>query len=1051
MTGHGIDVEFHGLDGNFVSRLGELIASIRSTDPLGAITVVTPSFYASYFLRRSLASVGLFNVDFVRIEDVAERLGEWRLTSGASPRRPLKHLQASEFVYAAVQSASLTGGLQNVREHPALHRALHRTFEDLRFAGEPVAERLLSLGRHYPDLLSIWRGYMKRSTEFYERLDVSLAAVEEIQAPESKPLRALGRLIVLLVSTPPPQYRPLWEALAQQAPGAKVMAGLTGDEGADRWITDLLPASPQHGSAPPAPSPSQTHLVSAPDRDQEVRWVVRNVVRLAQDENVRLGRIAVLYMHDPYGTRVEEAMRLAGIPVAGPDRTSLAEQIGGRFVTGLLRIIDKDFARDAVAAWLTAVPVCNPADGKPVPGSRWDAISRSAGVTRSMDGWRRQLDEFARKKDRDAAVGEREGGTDELLAEARRSEGRQARSLLAFIQRLASDAAPPESGGWRELADWMASLISRYLRPASDHLDDDSVEKVEGILARVADLEGLGEGVPGFQRFRFILLEEIDRPEGNVRSLGRGVFVAPARDAVGCSFDAVHMLGMAEGMFPGADRPDPLLPDADRMKIAPHGDLLPTRPRRVAETRRRYLTALATAPDRYLLWPRSESGAQREWGPAAWFVEEARKVPGNESIQAGHLLRREGNGITFLDAAERSLHRLDRPGDVHEYDIRSAAAWCAAGRTPAEHFLASETTSPLGMSLVMEAARSGRSWTSWDGDLTASSSGLSVMNDSPTSPTKLETWARCPFQFFLNYVLHVEPTEYPEDLLMISGQDRGILVHRILERFVSARSRLADTSDEEQQRLLLETTEQTLDEWERVEPVGHRAIWRIEREIIPHRLYAWLGRESKLIKALGISRSETEFRFGVSSGGAVAEIALGGERKIPFRGVIDRIDFSADGQRAVVFDYKTGSAKRYSGLKDDPVDHGRLLQLAIYSQAVLHAFPEVSTVSAAYWFVFESGNNEHVPAPHKFDFHHASKRLREVSETIATGIDNGIFPARPGRAEFSRINKDTFHNCGICSFDRVCHTGRAWMWERKSADDRLSSFVDLTGDVEMGG
>ena len=74
--------------------LCRVIKELRTTDPFGAITVITPTLQSAYYLRRSLASTGLFNVNFRRLEDVAEQIA-----GNTTPGKRLTDIQASEYVY----------------------------------------------------------------------------------------------------------------------------------------------------------------------------------------------------------------------------------------------------------------------------------------------------------------------------------------------------------------------------------------------------------------------------------------------------------------------------------------------------------------------------------------------------------------------------------------------------------------------------------------------------------------------------------------------------------------------------------------------------------------------------------------------------------------------------------------------------------------------------------------------------------------------------------------------------------------------------------------
>ena len=54
-------------------------------------------------------------------------------------------------------------------------------------------------------------------------------------------------------------------------------------------------------------------------------------------------------------------------------------------------------------------------------------------------------------------------------------------------------------------------------------------------------------------------------------------------------------------------------------------------------------------------------------------------------------------------------------------------------------------------------------------------------------PPGLESWAACPYAYFVRYLLRVEPVENPEALLQLSALEQGTLVHSALEGYVAER------------------------------------------------------------------------------------------------------------------------------------------------------------------------------------------------------------------------------------------------------------------------
>ena len=54
------------------------------------------------------------------------------------------------------------------------------------------------------------------------------------------------------------------------------------------------------------------------------------------------------------------------------------------------------------------------------------------------------------------------------------------------------------------------------------------------------------------------------------------------------------------------------------------------------------------------------------------------------------------------------------------------------------------------------------------------------------SPSTIETYATCPYRYFLERVLRIRSEEEPDRIDRISALERGSLVHRILEHFLTA-------------------------------------------------------------------------------------------------------------------------------------------------------------------------------------------------------------------------------------------------------------------------
>jgi hypothetical protein len=229
-----------------------------------------------------------------------------------------------------------------------------------------------------------------------------------------------------------------------------------------------------------------------------------------------------------------------------------------------------------------------------------------------------------------------------------------------------------------------------------------------------------------------------------------------------------------------------------------------------------------------------------------------------------------------------------------------------------------------------------------------------------------------------------------------------------------------------------EIADDCIGDLERRGVAGHPLIWENTVATIRADLQVFLTRDESWRLGRGLQPRYFEQPFGIeSSARSWPALALRvGDLEVAFHGVIDRIDLSADGTRAFLYDYKTGGSSAYRGMNEDPLMAGRHVQLALYRRALLESIPELEeqAVDGAFWFVSSRGEFKMLPSePSEHDI---DRRLEEVLAVTAHGIRNGFFPQVPG-AETARPGRSGWDNCMYCDYDRVCPAGRDAVWERK--------------------
>ena len=1021
--------------------LRRLIDDARQKRGLDRITVVTPTNQASFYVRRSLAKKGLFNVDFKRLEDIAESL------AGRDIKQPLLHdLQASEFVFEAARDETLGSQLGGAIVSPQLQSALHSTFRELELLSESQLTRLASQSDVQLELVKRFRKYMAMAEPYRRGATVAEKAAEYIRNGEHQArLDALGTILLVKASTVAAVQRPLFDALAEQSDSVTIT------------ISEVEPEIELDFH--PAENSSHITPIGVPDVAEEVRGVVREIVAQAR-VGTKFPRMAVVFEDDNYASRIAEALELAGIPVSGPDRTALSDAPEGHFVTGLLDIFRNDFDRLDVTAWLSSAPIKDPALARSVPAARWDAISRKAGVTASVaDSWIPRLKRFSTNVIRQAERSEQLGEGRANEVEAARSDAEYAEWLSKFILALSKRRPTSTEDSWDGFGKWLRAMIADYMDVEDEPDDHDAAgnsistvhsARLNTLVDRLESLKSGGIGgadsqLPMFEHCSGVLREQLNRRSAGLRSLGAGVYVGPVWTAAGCPFDTVFFVGMSEGSYPSYVHTDPLLPDPMKKIVDPSGDSLKTTERRVEESHIAYVSVLESAEQVFMYWPSGIPGESREFGPARWFLSAVRDISGERLLPAGDLAKGDIEGLTIHRRSDSQHLSAVEAADRHEYDVLGARNWKAGDNDAAQFPLATEEPS-IAESVKFEARQEGVVWTEYDGKIDLSDSAEASLTSTIGSATAFETYAACPYRYFLSRRLRIEPTEAPEPEMALDALTFGTLIHDVLEKFSLWRrdNKAEDLSRTDLEKKLRSETEQHFDSLRDETPGRSDGAWKIEFSRAWLILRQWLRREPATAGQPDMRQVEAEYSFGGTApeSGPAVEIRTASGKSVKFRGQVDRVDISEDGSRVVVYDYKSGSNTAYAKLDTDPVKKGTKLQLPLYSKAVSHKYPDAD-IHASYWFVRES-SSELKPSPGDYHSEQAEAALSAAVETIVEGIEEGVFPARPGGPASWGESNESFENCMFCEYARVCPKSKARLWHsKKNTDQALSDYVNL--------
>jgi ATP-dependent helicase/nuclease subunit B len=259
------------------------------------------------------------------------------------------------------------------------------------------------------------------------------------------------------------------------------------------------------------------------------------------------------------------------------------------------------------------------------------------------------------------------------------------------------------------------------------------------------------------------------------------------------------------------------------------------------------------------------------------------------------------------------------------------------------------------------------------------------------SPSQLETYLNCPFQFFCRHVLKLEPIAERDEL----DEDytaRGSLLHDILEKFEKRRAE-ADASIAD--ALLLD---EALDEVLPLDEDGlgemESALRVIERGQVARAVALYVRQRAEYHAGAPAAPAPTWFEFGFGEPGLdhpePYEVRLG-DRVAKLKGRIDRIDVieSPSSPRFRVIDYKSGTPP--SG-KD--VTEYRMLQLPLYAMAVgelLYGEGRGELMDVGYWGLKDKGYRP-IVFP---EWTRARDELLEQVFAVIRSIQGGAFQIAP--------------------------------------------------------
>ncbi|MBA3753489.1 MAG: PD-(D/E)XK nuclease family protein, partial [Nitrospira sp.] len=788
---------------------------MKAHDPLAGVALVVPSDQLRRSLKRLLAlthDLSLLNVHIFSFHQLALHLDRERLVceslSGKTTRRIA--LVTDVFFEQLVQhlgqrNVPQTEALRLSQLHPGAWAALWASLRDLKDATMDSAVVLRAVEEEQFDPED--REKLKGLFILYAALQESRAALgvgspDDLAAlvtdfvPVSPFLRSLTRICYYGSYDLTQTQLTLVEALSAAVPVTiyfpldQQPAYEFARQFLERHLYPLAGGS--EDTAPAAPDDAVSHHERKANVSVEVRntagiedeltLVCKQILSLVETNGYAFDEIGVVGRTlVPYQTVLKRTFDQHRIPFVSTATLPLLQEPAVKALLHLAQLKGSRLYQPPMLDVLTSPwnrqVMSNTGSIEPRP-DLWRIAVQMLGITRGEEEWRRL-----------AKLGRLDSwGTDDEEFTASIGplsiDGGQLRLLWHCVSRLIGDVnGLPDLGGYRDLTDAFLSLADKHLSVplgASLSIDPGSLweaaadvnEALTTVFTQLRELDRLDVTIT-WDEWTETFMQVLERTTYAVAPFShRGVQVLDAMAARGVGFRALFMVGMNEKLFPRFIHEDGFLRDRHRLILSQTlGYKIDQKLQGYGEEALLFELLRSSATERvYLSYQRADA-AGRPLVPSTYLDTAGGRLQSSDPESLFALPRRwpERAALALfapplLTREELTISRVLEGRDV-------SALLEAVGRDG--HLF----SHGLEAQQVIESEQPALN--AYDGMLQNTSSHWSTVSRRGFSPTALESYARCPFQYFAGQALELKSVRQMPSM-ELSPPAMGHLCHEAL-------------------------------------------------------------------------------------------------------------------------------------------------------------------------------------------------------------------------------------------------------------------------------
>jgi len=802
----------------------------------------------------------------------------------------------------------------------------------------------------------------------------------------------------------------------------------------------LLPIADTHedrskeGEGTPTPRPVELTVTNVIGVEEELATVCREILTLVEVNGYRFDEIGVVARTlEPYQTRLQSVFDQHLVPFTTTAGRPLSRE---PLVKTLLRLASlplHDFDRTAMLDVVTS-PFYSALEADPARKNFrpdvWRFLVSTLGITKGEAEWRRLAEPASSSILRDA-----EGMPDEVdQTIAGTCDTAQLTYLWEIVSQLIRDCRVlPAQGSIGALTEAFLALVKYHVHlpelsdsPSSESIESTNLTKVglliRSTLNRLQQLDPLGgnlsweDWVELFRR----ALDETSIPIEEDRH--QGVQVLDAMTARGRTVRALFVLGMNEKLFPRYVREDPFLRDRQRAvlestlgykideKLGGHGE----------ELLLFELLSRSAANRLYLLYQRADESG-RVMAPSGFIAMAMRD-------------------LRFLGKPEVTVPRRltiqisEQPSIQDLLPVKDLTLGCLLQGHDASPILDAmghdRSLFEQGLATLKTIERESPELGPFDGMVGAQEPATVERSFSPTA---LERYATCPFQYFAGKVLRLEPVRRLQDGHLLPVM-LGTLVHESLrvsyERLLQLQWPDDHLTEATVQSLVFDAVTETFTAHAASRGTGYALLWILAREQVTRLVLAAVSSDQEEYLATGFR----PVAFETTVQGTVRLKPDTSAASLKIHGTVDRVDFRAKPAALRIVDYKFKQRGEISAVDRNlglSAVRGFRLQPPLYARMTLPSLPAVTDVQLL--FLAPDWNQQ--ISRSTFDAGlwngHTGDMIRQTLSTLIQGIANREFFILP----------DGY--CDYCEFSGACRRHDAMAWWRSYRSPQARSLRRL--------